>query len=114
MGRYRNHCNVGGSNHDEHVCIIAYGVGITEGLPVARAELERMNAASDDENNDDSETKNKNHKTKKVTVLWASRTEADTFWRDEIDELRQLYGNDKFELKHVFSRKQRDGCYHGR
>merc|ERR1712227_241970 len=51
---------------------------------------------------------------KKVTVLWASRTEADTFWKDEIDELRQTYGNDTFELKHVFSREERDGCYHGR
>jgi len=84
-------------------------VGITEGLPVARAELERMNAAMAATASD-----SENHKTKKVTVLWASRTEADTFWRDEIDELRQTYGNDTFELKHVFSREQRDGCYHGR
>merc|ERR1711907_324357 len=71
-------------------------------------------ASASDSENDNNKNKNKNHKTKKVTVLWASRTEADTFWRDEIDELRQLYGNDKFELKHVFSREQRDGCYHGR
>jgi len=108
-GRYRNH---GVGDNEEHACIIAYGVGITEGLPVARAELERM--ARDDGGEGEGDNNNGRCRTRKVTVLWASRTEADTFWRDEIDELRQKYGKEKFELRHVLSRERRDGCYHGR
>merc|ERR1719414_2424611 len=45
---------------------VAYGVGITEILPVAEAELEKGDA-------------------EKVVVLWASRTLADTFWYEKVE-----------------------------
>lgn len=81
-------------NPGAHVGIIAYGVGITEGLPVARAELEQASA-------------------EKVVLLWASRTMDDTFWRDEITALRTEYPL-QFEVRHILSRERRDGCLHGR
>jgi len=64
---------------------IAYGVGITEILPVAEAELKKGDA-------------------EKVVVLWASRTSADTFWLDRIAQMENDYGN-KFELIHMYSRE---------
>ena len=81
-------------NPGKYVGIIAYGVGITEGLPVARAELEKGDA---DE----------------VTLLWSSRTKADTFWHDEIDSLQRTYPG-KFRMVYIFSREQNDACLHGR
>merc|ERR1712087_1011580 len=65
---------------------IAYGVGITEILPVAEAELKKGDA-------------------EKVVVLWASRTSGDTFWSDKIAELEESYP-DKFELINIFSREE--------
>jgi len=74
---------------------IAYGVGITEILPVARAELEKGDAA-------------------KVVILWASRTMADTFWHEQILELKQRYG-DRFEIIYILSReKSTTTALHGR
>lgn len=81
-------------NPGRRVGVIAYGVGMTEGLPVARAELEKGDA-------------------EEVVLLWASRTMDDTFWLKEIHELTQEYG-ERFRLVHILSREERDGCLHGR
>ena len=64
---------------------IAYGVGITEILPVAEAELKKGDA-------------------ERVVVLWASRTSDDTFWKDKVEELEAKYP-DKFEMVYIFSRE---------
>jgi NAD(P)H-flavin reductase len=56
-----------------HVGIIAYGVGITEAWPMAKAELEHVSPSS----------------TKTVTLIWAARTRADTFWHDEIQQYQR-------------------------
>ena len=47
----------------KYVGVVTYGVGITEALPVAEAELKKGDADS-------------------VRLLCASRTMADTFWHD--------------------------------
>jgi len=64
---------------------IAYGVGITEILPVAEAELKKGDA-------------------EKVVVLWASRTSDDTFWKDKVEKLEMTYP-DNFEMVYMFSRE---------
>mmetsp|Transcript_24846 Transcript_24846/g.23870 ORF Transcript_24846/g.23870 Transcript_24846/m.23870 type:complete len:287 (-) Transcript_24846:132-992(-) len=64
---------------------IAYGVGITEILPLAEAELKKGDA-------------------EKVVILWASRTSADTFWLDRIARIKNEYGN-KFEIIYMYSRE---------
>lgn len=73
-------------NPGKFLGLIAYGVGITEILPVAEAELEKG----------DSE---------KVVVLWASRTSEDLFWADKVKELEENYP-DKFEMVYIFSREE--------
>lgn len=65
---------------------IAYGVGITEILPVAEYELKKGDA-------------------EKVVVLWASRTSEDTFWHEKINQLEQEYPN-KFEIVQIYSREE--------
>lgn len=65
---------------------IAYGVGITEVLPVAEFELKNADA-------------------EKVVVLWASRTSDDTFWQEKINQLEQEYPN-KFEMVEIYSREE--------
>ena len=77
-GRYRN--------PGTFVGIVAYGVGITEGLPVAIAELEEGTAD-------------------KVVLVWACRTMADVFWQDQLQDLMTRYPH-KFQLIHVLSREQ--------
>ena len=81
-------------NPGAFVGIIAYGVGMTEGLPIAKAELEKGDA-------------------KRVMLLWASRTSSDTFWNDDIAALTEKYP-DTFEIVHILSREKREGCLHGR
>lgn len=81
-------------NPGKYVGIVCFGVGITEGIPVARAELEEGSAG-------------------KVVLLWASRTRNDTFWGDEIQALCKQYP-DKFEMVNIFSREEQEGCLHGR
>ncbi|KAL3902444.1 MAG: hypothetical protein SGILL_010821 [Bacillariaceae sp.] len=66
--------------------IIVFGVGITEGLPLAEAELEKGDANT-------------------VKLLWASRTLEDTFWNDRILQLKEKYG-DKFEVVYMLSRQE--------
>jgi len=68
---------------------IAYGVGITEILPVARAELEKGDST-------------------KVVVLWAGRTRMDLFWKDQIKELEERYGKERFEMVYIFSREKEE------
>ena len=79
-------------NPGKYVGIICFGVGITEGIPVARAELKAGMF---------------------VKLLWASRTASDTFWKDEIQALHEEFP-DKFELVNIFSREEREGSLHGR
>jgi ferredoxin-NADP reductase len=68
-----------------YVGIVAYGVGMTEALPVTRAELAKGDA-------------------KQVVLLWASRTMADTFWMDQLQALQQEYP-DTFTLQLILSRQ---------
>ena len=77
------------------VGLIAYGVGITEAWPIAKAELEEHGEAD------------------KVVLLWASRTKMDTFWNDEMKDYQNRHP-DKFQLVHIFSRENVPGCLHGR
>lgn len=68
-----------------HVALIAYGVGITEILPVAAAELAMPEAES-------------------VRVLWASRKRGDSaFWRTQIQALEKMHP-DRFSFVEIFSR----------
>ncbi|KAG7340407.1 phenylacetic acid degradation protein [Nitzschia inconspicua] len=80
-------------NPGAYVGIIVFGVGITEGYPVAKAELAKGTA--------------------KVKLLWASRTKADTFWREELQQLQEAYP-DNFEMVYLYSRETVEGCLHGR
>ena len=81
-------------NPAPHVGVVAYGVGITEALPVAQAELEQSDV-------------------KHVTLLWASRTMQDTFWEDIITAMQERYP-DEFEMVYILSRQTEKGCLHGR
>ena len=67
---------------------------MTEGLPIAQAELEKGDA-------------------QRVVLLWASRTWEDTFWHEELAALTTHYP-EQFELVHILSREHREGCLHGR
>ena len=81
-------------NAGARVGLVAFGVGITEALPVAAAELEKREAET-------------------VKLVWASKTWADTFWHDEIERLLAARG-DRFEVTYILSREDRDGCRRGR
>eukprot|EP00629_Pelagomonadales_sp_RCC1024_P009028 CAMPEP_0119276060 /NCGR_PEP_ID=MMETSP1329-20130426/14781_1 /TAXON_ID=114041 /ORGANISM="Genus nov. species nov., Strain RCC1024" /LENGTH=225 /DNA_ID=CAMNT_0007276481 /DNA_START=141 /DNA_END=815 /DNA_ORIENTATION=+ len=80
-------------NAGTHLGIVAFGVGITEALPVAAFELA-------------------GHATV-VKLLWASKTYADTFWHDQLEALKRQHG-DKFEVVYCLSREEKEGCRHGR
>lgn len=68
-----------------HVALCAWGVGITEILPLAACELAMPEAQS-------------------VRVLWASRTRGDcAFWRDQIQALQNMHP-DRFSFVEIFSR----------
>jgi NAD(P)H-flavin reductase len=82
-------------NPGDFVGVIAFGVGITEGLPMSRAELEKGDAQNG------------------VVLLWASRTSADTFWHSEIEDLLQTYP-DRFRVVRILSREKKDDCLFGR
>jgi ferredoxin-NADP reductase len=83
-----------------HVGVIAYGVGITEALPVVAAELLRSSSHHD----------NDNAPNVVATLLWAARTQADTFWHDELAELRRTYPH-TFRLQYIFSREKDESCF---
>lgn len=84
-----------------HIGIIAYGVGITEGLPVARAELERDTCGGGGDNGDELVVK-----VQQVILIWCVRTMADTFWHNDILELIQLYPQ-RFQIVYVVSREHK-------
>ena len=98
FGMAKNKCrNPGG----KWIGIVAYGVGITEALPMARAELERPGPGP----------------LTTVTSVWASRTLHDTFSHDQIQALQQTYSetnkneNDttnRFEMAFLFSRESNE------
>ena len=67
------------------VGIVAYGVGITEAWPVAKAELRK-------------------HESSSVTLLWANRSLADVFWKEEIDHVSKLYP-ERLVVRYIFSRE---------
>ena len=71
-----------------HVGLVALGVGITEALPIATAELERS-------------------KDTHVLLLWTSRTPADTFWHARLSELRRCHGA-RFRLVRMYSRWEQE------
>lgn len=80
------------------VGLIAFGVGITECLPVARAELEwNMDAAAQGKGG-------RAHK--KVTLVWATKHKEDVFWMKEIDAMKQQFG-DRFQMVHVISQGEK-------
>lgn len=81
-------------NPGKYVGLIAYGVGITEALPLAKAELGKGNA-------------------EQLILLWATRTKDDWFWYDRIAELSS-YFPDKFRMVHILSRENEEGALHGR
>mmetsp|Transcript_12842 Transcript_12842/g.14067 ORF Transcript_12842/g.14067 Transcript_12842/m.14067 type:complete len:173 (-) Transcript_12842:271-789(-) len=69
-------------------------VGMTDGLPIAKAELEKGDA-------------------QRMVLLWASRTWDDTFWKEDIAALTTHYPN-TFTMVHILSREEHDGCLYGR
>jgi len=77
-----------------HVGFIAYGVGITEALPIAASELQQPEVES-------------------VLLLWASRSWGDVFWHELIAELKEKYG-ERFQARTILSREQRQGSLEGR
>lgn len=76
------------------VGIVVYGVGITEGLPVARSELEKGDA-------------------EEVLLLWASRTMGDTFWAEDVKRLQEEFPR-QFKIVHILSREDAEGALSGR
>jgi len=76
------------------VGVVAYGVGITEALPVAAAELAKPDATS-------------------VCLLWAARTMGDTFWEEKVELLRKEHGT-RFQLAKILSRDMCGGALQGR
>jgi NAD(P)H-flavin reductase len=81
-------------NPGEYVCIIAYGVGITEAFPTAVAELEKSQVT-------------------KVVLMWALRKQDEEFWTNEMNEVAARFP-DRFDLVRVFSREAVEGAQFGR
>jgi len=77
-----------------HVGMVAFGVGITEALPIAKAELEKKDAV-------------------KVHLLWAARKFEDMFWHREIKELHEKH-EEAFQVTRILSQEDREGCLKGR
>jgi NAD(P)H-flavin reductase len=96
-----------------YVGIVAFGVGITEGLPVARAECEKLSAVTGVRPSGEGQGASAPPGLPKVKLLWASRTMEDTFWHDEIRSLREQFPS-VFEMVFLLSRQEREGCLHGR
>lgn len=77
-----------------HVGLIAYGVGITEALPIAAAELAKSEAAH-------------------LRLCWASKTHGDMFWHNDIQALLDAYPK-RFSVEIIVSRERHEGSRHGR
>ena len=82
-------------NPSTQIGMVAFGVGITEALPVARAQLGRLDTIDT------------------LTLLWACRRHADTFWEQEVASLTAQYPQ-RLRVVRAFSREQRPGYEHGR
>ena len=76
------------------VGLVAFGVGITEALPIARAEAERPDA-------------------REVHLLWGARTFGDMFWHEEVAALERAHPG-RFRVTRFLSREDREGCRRGR
>ena len=76
------------------VGLVAFGVGITEALPIARAEVEKPDA-------------------REIHLLWGARTFGDMFWHEEIAALEREHPG-RFRATSVLSREDRKGCRRGR
>ncbi|CAJ1461393.1 unnamed protein product [Effrenium voratum] len=74
--------------------LIAFGVGITEIIEVAKCELARESCA-------------------KLVLLWVNRTWSDVFDLQSLSELVDKSGG-RLGVTHVLSREKRDGCFSGR
>lgn len=113
---YLDRCPIGGSIDvfglakgkqrcpGSHIGLIAYGVGITEALPVAAALLSEQDLQLGSLDWAEPE---------RVLLLWASRTYGDTFWHDRIAALKEQHG-DRFEVRTILSREDREGSLKGR
>lgn len=73
------------------VGLIAFGVGITEALPLARAELEAGAASSSSSSSE-------------VRLLWASRGPQEVFDKEWLAELQDKFPQ-RFKVTHLFSRR---------
>mmetsp|Transcript_47308 Transcript_47308/g.86891 ORF Transcript_47308/g.86891 Transcript_47308/m.86891 type:complete len:270 (-) Transcript_47308:26-835(-) len=78
----------------KHVGIIAFGVGITEALPVAAAQLAKAEVA-------------------KVILLWGNKAWSDVFWQKDLQALSDKSG-DRMETVLALSREDHDGCIRSR
>ena len=76
------------------VGLVAFGVGITEALPLAAIELSEAEAES-------------------VRLLWCSKSSGDTFWREWAARLAATYPG-RFELVDTFTREDVPGARRGR
>jgi len=74
--------------------VVAFGVGITEALPIVKCELAKSDA-------------------KRIVLLWAARTFQDTFWNDELLALKDAHG-ERFAHVFIFSQERRDDALFGR
>ena len=72
---------------------VAFGVGITEALPMAEAELGKPEAES-------------------VRLLWCSKTRPDTFWLDRAAALAAAHAPGRFEMVETFTREIGRICKH--
>lgn len=79
------------------VGLVAYGVGITECLPVAEVELEKPE-----------------QEVESVVLLWAARCTNETWWEERLERLKQRHK--RLKVVYIFSRERReiDNCLHGR
>ena len=77
------------------VGLVAFGVGITEAMPLAAAELAKPDAAS-------------------VRLLWCSKTRGDTFWLAQAAALAAAHPDGRFELVETFTREEVAGARRGR
>ena len=80
----------------KHVGLIAFGVGITEALPVAWSQLLKPIDIVE-----------------RVILLWGNKTWMDVFWQEQLQELVQQHAG-RFQVVHALSREHREGCVRSR
>ena len=77
-------------NQQQHVGLIAFGVGITEALPVARSQLAKPVDVVE-----------------RVVLLWGNKTWMDVFWQEELQELAQQHPG-RFQVVFALSREDHE------